>query len=406
MLVVDDNGTNRRIVREMLGTARVTVDEAATAAEGLEALRRAQQEGQPYRVAIIDAQMPDRDGFELAVEVRGDQSLTGTVRLLMLTSAGQRGDTQRCREVGIEGYLMKPLSRSDLLEAIATLLGAPGRAVGAEVITRHSIAESRPRMRLLLAEDNPVNQEVAATMLRKRGHTVTVVNNGREAVDAVAHGGPFDLVLMDIQMPEMDGFEATLVIRDGPAGATLPIIALTAHALTGERERCLAQGMNGYVPKPFRPHELFAAVEGFGTRAIGAAPERVIAPLPPTGAVPEPESVDLAGFRSAMREAGAEEAVDRILELFIEGTPDRLTALAVAVAAESGSAIEHAAHAFKSPAGSIGARGLEVMLQDLETAGKSGEIGLAPAAFERIREEAESVLVYLRLQRGKGPNDD
>jgi CheY-like chemotaxis protein len=273
------------------------------------------------------------------------------------------------------------------------------------LITRHTIAESRPKVRVLLAEDNPVNQEVAATMLRKRGHTVTVVNNGRQAVEAVAQGGPFDLVLMDIQMPELDGFGATREIRAGPAGAALPIIALTAHALSGERERCLAQGMDGYVPKPFRPHELFAAVEGFGSLLPAGSVRATTPTVGPSDAEATIPTVDLAGFRRTMREAGAEEAVDGILDLFIETAPERLTALAVVAAGGDGAAIEHAAHAFKSPAGSIGAHGLATLLLEMELAGKSGEIESARAAFERVRPEAESVLMYLRLRRGKGSND-
>ncbi len=410
ILVVDDNSTNRRIVREMLSVAAVVVDEAETPAKGIEALRRARAEGQPYAIAIIDAQMPDRDGFQLAAEVRADPALAGTVRLLMLTSAGQRGDIQRCREVGIEAYLMKPVSRSELLEATAALLGTTSQSGDAELITRHTIAESRPRLRLLLAEDNPVNQQVAATMLRKRGHTVTVVNNGREAVHAVTTGGPFDLVLMDIQMPELDGFAATREIRATPAGASLPILALTAHALTGERQRCLAAGMNGYVPKPFRPHELFTAVEGTGRAApeaedtcVPTPPDAPPAPPAPAGVESSPHvsrpSVDLGGFRRSMREAGAEESVPQILELFIEHAPERLSALAGAVATGDGMAIGRAAHAFRSPAGSIGAYGLEALLQEIELAGRASEIDRARATFEQVMPEAESVLNYLRLER-------
>jgi PAS domain S-box-containing protein len=402
MLVVDDNATNRRVICAMLGPAQVTVDEAASSAEGLDAIRRAREEGHPYSLAFIDAQMPDRDGFDLAADIRDDPSIAGTIRLLMLTSAGQRGDSQRCREVGIDGYLMKPLSRSDLLEATASLLGAGEFAPRVEVVTRHSIAESRTRLRILLAEDNQVNQEVAATMLRKRGHTVTVVNNGREAVDMVAEGGPFDVVLMDIQMPELDGFAATHEIRLGPAGAELPIIALTAHALTGERERCLAQGMNGYVPKPFRPHELFAAVESLGSVTVVPAPAKVPGPA----MVASSKAVDLAGFRSIMREAGAEEAVDGILDLFSESAPERLTALGAAVGAGDGVAIGRAAHAFKSPAGSIGAHGLQALLQEMEIAGTAGEIAQARATFARVGPEAESVLECLRVHRGKESKHD
>ncbi|MEO8029797.1 MAG: ATP-binding protein, partial [Gemmatimonadota bacterium] len=163
ILVVDDNETNRRIVREVLTVAGATVDEADSAAAGLIALQHAAGAGRPCGLAIIDSQMPDRDGFALAADIRADASLASSVRLLMLTSAGQRGDTQRCRDVGIEAYLMKPLSRSDLLEATGVVLGISGKVPAGGLITRHTIAESRPRLRLLLAEDNPVNQEVAAT---------------------------------------------------------------------------------------------------------------------------------------------------------------------------------------------------------------------------------------------------
>src|SRR3989475_1927801 len=236
MLIVDDNQTNRRILREMLGAEGIKVDEVATAAEGLEALRRGARKRAPYDLAILDVQMPDMDGFQLATAVRQDQTLART-KLLMLTSAGQRGDGERCRELGIRGYLTKPLSRVDLLEALGTVLAGPAEEAGTpDVVTRHTIAESRASLRVLLAEDNPVNQQVAVAMLVKRGHEVHVVGNGREAVDAVAERA-YDVVLMDIQMPEMDGFEATQAIRATPRGAQLPIIALTAHALSGGRER-------------------------------------------------------------------------------------------------------------------------------------------------------------------------
>src|SRR5881628_957814 len=244
LLVVDDNETNRRIVRDMLGAEGVAVHEAARADAGLEALRRTARVGTPYDLAILDAQMPDQDGFELATAIRADGALRET-RLLILTSAGQRGDGERCRQLGIQAYLTKPIARADLVEAVGTVLAGTRSAPGAaDLVTRNSIAESRHTLRILLAEDNPVNQQVATAMLLKRGHHVDVVSNGREAVDAVAREG-YDVVLMDIQMPEMDGFEATEKIRALSQGRTLPIIALTAHALSGERERCLARGMSG-----------------------------------------------------------------------------------------------------------------------------------------------------------------
>src|SRR5881628_3218680 len=261
LLVVDDNETNRRIVRDMLGAEGMAVHEAPRADTGLEALRDAARAGTPYDLAILDAQMPDQDGFELATAVRADRALAAT-RLLILTSAGQRGDGERCRQLGIQAYLTKPIARADLVEAVGTVLAGTVSAPGeADLVTRHSIAESRHALRILLAEDNPVNQQVATAMLLKRGHQVDVVANGREAVDAVG-AQRYDLVLMDIQMPELDGFAATEGIRALPEGRLLPIIALTAHALSGERERCLERGMTGYVAKPFKAHDLFAAIEG------------------------------------------------------------------------------------------------------------------------------------------------
>src|SRR5437867_2687332 len=278
MLIVDDNQTNRRILREMLAAEGIKVDEVSTATEGLAALRAGAAKRTPYDLAILDVQMPDMDGFQLATAVRGEKTLRRT-NLLMLTSAGQRGDGERCRELGIRGYLTKPISRADLLEALGTVLAGPEETATPDVVTRHTIAESRRSVRVLLAEDNPVNQQVAVAMLVKRGHEVHLAANGREAVDAVTHRD-YDVVLMDIQMPEMDGFEATHAIRALPKGKDLPIIGLTAHALSGERERCLSHGMTDYLAKPFKAHELFALVEGT------AEPRAAAEPAPETGAAP------------------------------------------------------------------------------------------------------------------------
>jgi PAS domain S-box-containing protein len=208
VLVVDDNPTNRRILLNMLSAADMLVTEANSGATGLAVLRRAQRDDMPFDLAVIDSEMPEMDGFELARSIGEDHTLA-TTRLVMLTSSGQRGDGQRCRELGILGYLPKPASRSDLLETLSTVMTGPAGATAAQggVVTRHTIAESRQRLEILVAEDNPVNQEVVAAMLRKRGHKVDVVATGRAAVDAAVRQR-YDVVLMDIQMPEMDGFEA------------------------------------------------------------------------------------------------------------------------------------------------------------------------------------------------------
>jgi len=390
LLVVDDNETNRRIVRDMLGAEGMAVHEASRADAGLEALRRAARARTPYDLAILDAQMPDQDGFELATAIRADRALTAT-RLLILTSAGQRGDGERCRQLGIQAYLTKPIARADLVEAVGTVLAGTASAPGAaDLVTRHSIAESRHALRILLAEDNAVNQQVATAMLLKRGHHVDVASNGREAVDAVARE-PYDVILMDIQMPEMDGFEATEQIRGLPQGRSLPIIALTAHALSGERERCLARGMSGYLAKPFKAHDLFAAVEGRGAQPADTAATRAPA-------------VDLAAFRRTMEEAGAADAVDGILETFVATLPQRLEALVAAAGGTEAEPLHRAAHAFKSAAGTIGAGHLAALLEEMERAAQGGDLAGARDKLEHVRGEAQAALDYIRTAT-KGGGD-
>jgi CheY-like chemotaxis protein len=316
--------------------------------------------------------------------------LSGT-KLLIFTSAGQRGDGQRCRDFGIEGYLSKPASRTDLLEAVSAVLGRADQGA-AQLVTRHAVAEARRALAILLAEDNPVNQEVAATMLRRRGHRVDVVANGREAVDAVARDH-YDVVLMDIMMPEMDGYQATAAIRATETGRTLPIVACTAHALSGERERCLAAGMSGYLPKPFKGHDLFAAVEGWSM----APPEPAAAPAatPPTAT-----AIDLDAFRRSMREAGAEDAVEAILATFVNTAPGRLSDLERAIGAADANGIRHAAHAYKSAAATLGAGELARRLGDLEASARQGEVGNAVVAFAEIRIAHQAVLAEIARANG------
>ena len=388
VLVVDDSAANRHVLRGMLDITGLDVAEAVDGAAGLDALRRAQQSGTPYDLAIIDSQMPGLDGFALGAAVRADPAIDDT-RLLMLTSSGQPGDGARCRELGINAYLAKPASRTDLLDAVGAVLGM-GPVAGPLVVTQHSIAESRRRLQILLAEDNVVNQEVAARMLRKRGHDVDVVGDGRAAVESVAHKR-YDVVLMDIQMPGMDGLEATRHIRSTTAGRDLTIIALTAHALSGEREKCLAQGMNDYLTKPFKGHDLFAVVEGrpdLRTAAPAAAPQ-------PSHDAP----VDLESFRRAMREVGIEDAVDGILDVFVQAADERIAALTAALAAGDAPEIKHAAHAFKSSVGTIGATRLAALLDQIEKAAAAGDLGQARALGAWFEEESAAVTAYVRHAR-------
>ena len=273
-LVVDDNSTNRRVLQGMLtrwGIKATAVDGGRTALQALEIAKNA---GRPFPLILLDGQMPEMDGFTLAERIQEDPELGGAM-IMMLTSAGHLGDAARCRELGIRAYLVKPIRQSELLESICQLLQKTPQQQAESLVTRHSLREAKKRQRILLAEDNAVNRTLAVRLLERRGYEVAIAVNGREAVAALEKES-FDAVLMDVQMPEMDGFEATAAIRtkEESAGGHMPIIAMTAHALKGDEERCLAAGMDAYVSKPIRTNELFATIERvLGTGAGGNGSE-------------------------------------------------------------------------------------------------------------------------------------
>jgi signal transduction histidine kinase/DNA-binding response OmpR family regulator len=259
VLVVDDNQTNRRIIEGMLKRWNMKAISAEGGEAALAQLSAAQEAGEPFGLILMDMHMPGMDGFELTERIRQGPH-PSTVTIMMLTSAGHRGDAARCQELGIAAYLLKPIRQSELREAIARVLGAREQDGAIPLITRYSLQDAREpsaSLHVLLAEDNRVNQRLATRLLEKRGHSVVVAADGREALAAIEKEG-FDLVLMDLQMPEMDGFEATVAIREKEkaGGARLPIVALTAHAMKGDREKCLAAGMDGYLTKPIRTPEL------------------------------------------------------------------------------------------------------------------------------------------------------
>ena len=264
-LIVDDNATNRRVLERMLTAWRMVPTLAASVPEALAALRAAQESRRPFQLVLTDAQLPDADGFTLARAIKDDPAIANTT-VVMLTSTGRPGDGERCRQSGVAAYLTKPIKRSDLRAAIVLALGgASAPRDRPALVTRHSVREGRQTGRILLVEDNAVNQLVARRLLEKRGHTVVIANNGREALAILGESAPawFGCALMDVHMPEMDGFECTAAIRDGERtnGIHLPIIAMTANAMKGDEARCLAAGMDGYMSKPIQPDELFELVE-------------------------------------------------------------------------------------------------------------------------------------------------
>jgi two-component system, sensor histidine kinase and response regulator len=239
----------------------------ATLADGgeqaLEILQACRTPGEKFAVIVVDGEMPDMSGFELAEQIKREASFQGAT-IMMVTSTSLLGDAARCRELGISAYLLKPVRQMELQEAICQILSPQCEAEPTALVTRHSLREERNRAHILLAEDNSVNQMLAVKLLQKRGYTITVAGNGKEVLAAMEKE-EFDLILMDLQMPEMDGFEATGMIRgkEKLSGRRIPIVAMTAHALKGYREQCLAAGMDGYLTKPIAREEMYATIEEF-----------------------------------------------------------------------------------------------------------------------------------------------
>ncbi|HEX9002624.1 MAG TPA: response regulator [Blastocatellia bacterium] len=375
ILVVDDNATNRRILQSTLtnwGLEPVLVESGH---EALLALDQAREAGKPFALVLFDYHMPEMDGFTLATEIRRRPRMAGTP-LIMLTSAGQGSEWDRRREIGIAACLTKPVRQAELLNAIIRILGKlPVTPRSAAVRAAPFLPAIRNKsLRILLAEDNGVNQRLAIRLLEKQGHRVAAANNGREALAALA-AERFDLVLMDIQMPEMDGFEATASIREQEraTGNHLPIIAMTAHAMKGDRERCLEAGMDEYISKPIQSEELF----------------RLIAELVPISEQPkqEPGAVVFDQAAALAQVEGDQELLAELVELFIADCPRLLAEIRQAIAQGQALALAHAAHSLKGAASNFRASGVVVLTQQLEDLARAEK--LAEAATVSVSLEAE-----------------
>ncbi len=403
-LVVDDNATNRRILEEILTNwgMRPAVVEGGQAA--LETLERARQSGDSIRLVLLDYQMPGMDGFAVAAEIKRHAELAATT-IMMLSSVGQRGDAQRCKELGVAAYLTKPVRQSVLLEAILAVQDRVARTVPAPaLVTRHSLREGQRPLRVLLAEDNPVNQLLVVRMLEKRGHSVAVAANGREALAAL-DAEDFDAVLMDVQMPEMDGFEATGRIRrkEEGTGRHLPVIALTAHAMRGDQERCLAAGMDGYLSKPIRAADLFETLENLPTGQVIPRPAPQGQPQPAPAEMDGDGPIDpkaLAGLR-ALESAGETGFLGQVIRTFLDSTPGRLTA--VKEAAEKGEAkgLERSAHSLRGSCGVLGVRRMAALCQEVETLAEAGRVKETASLVARLDEEFAAARSALEAELGR-----
>ncbi|HEX2064512.1 MAG TPA: response regulator, partial [Acidimicrobiales bacterium] len=333
------------------------------------------------------------DGLDVARAVAADPALAD-VRTVLLTSSAQRGELRRSREAGVHGYLTKPVRHSHLRGALATVLA--GGEAGEDLVTQDRLAEARNRRRarLLLAEDNPVNQKVAARMAEKLGFGVDVAPTGVEAVEAVAEHS-YAAVLMDVQMPRMDGYQATAAIRARePDGSRIPIIAMTASAMEGDRERCLAAGMDDYLPKPLREDDLatalarWAPVDGEKERPVPEESPRARPDVPATGDVLDPGEVE------KLRDLGARSGIDMLAELgsiYAQETPPRLAALRAAVAAGDAVAVREQAHTIKGTAVALGASGLAEQAARLEAMGREGRLEGAEQLVDEVEAESERV---------------
>jgi PAS domain S-box-containing protein len=383
-LVVDDNATNRCILREMVERWQIRSDCASGVPEALSMLRQAGEARDPCRLVLLDANMPEIDGFQLAEQLHRELGRDGPV-IVMLTSGDRPGDAARCQQLGITAYVLKPIKPSELLDAIVLALGGPPLE-DEEVPCLVQPPPLRP-LHILLAEDSLVNQKLVLGLLDRDGHTVVVANNGKEALNALETQA-FDLVIMDIQMPEMDGFEATAAIRsrERRQEGHVPILAMTAHAMKGDRERCLASGMDGYLAKPIRARQLREAiVRMLGTSATAPAPDARCA-----------ENTASLDWSDALRTVGGDsKLLASLIHAFLEESPRLTAAIHQALAAGDAAALHTAAHTLKGSLQYLGAHQAAQAAYHLETLARAGDQEKAPGAWTLLESQLTELTAVL-----------
>ena len=398
VLIVDDNRTNRRILREALRGCSMLPETASDVPLAVRALERMETAGTPFHLVLADVHMPVADGFDLVERMRTDPRLAATP-ILMLTSSGRFDDMQRCLNLKVAGYLHKPVRRAALLRAIADVL-QPRATVSAQETAAGQAPAAAQALRILLAEDNQVNQWVAIQMLERMGHAVTVVSNGREALER-SDAEPFDLILMDIQMPEMDGVEATAQIRkrEQQTGAHLPIIAMTAHTVKGDRERFLQQGMDGYVPKPVSSRQLRAELDRFSGSA--AAFDSAI-----SGGTPEVESFESRWNpqEALTRLGGDENLVQDVLCIFLDQSPGLFAGLRQGVLAGDSAMVEKTAHSLKGELSYLGVPSLVENMRALEQHGRNTQMEAARALLPEVERQMEALTSAIRRSHSSTPS--
>jgi two-component system, sensor histidine kinase and response regulator len=400
-LVVDDNATNRLILREVLTRWGMRPALAESAPEALAVMREAAVSGSPFALVLSDVMMPGVDGFQLALRIKEEPDLARAA-VILLSSADKQYDGARCRQAGVAAYLSKPVKHSELLDAILMALDpsttvTPRQNLGGHQGQQTNVpGRSRP-LCVLLVEDNATNQLLAVSLLEKAGHTVGTAKNGNEALACVAQRC-FDVVLMDIQMPEMDGFEATARIREREqaTGQRVPIVAMTAHAMKGDRERCLAAGMDGYISKPIQAAVLYQTLAAFAPADPVAEPTSP-APAPVIeGDARDPTDAGMTVRRARTsadlvdktvllaRVGGREDRLRAIIHVFLDESSQLMAELKEALANRDASRLKTLAHSLKGAVGLFGVSGIIEAAQTLECLGQSGELTEAPETYKRL----------------------
>ena len=411
VLIVDDNTTNRILLQEMTTSWGLVPTITANGKEALDRFNKAFAYGRPYRLILLDMQMPELDGFDVAKMIK-DAPSGEDARIILLSSSGQGGDADRCKEIGISGYLPKPIKKSDLFDAILMTMGLGSEEIPT-VITRHKVYEARESFNILLAEDNLINQTLAIKLLETRGHRVALASNGKEAVEAFKKGD-FDLILMDIQMPEMDGFEATRRIRELEAEnkstinneqSTIPIIAMTAHAMTGDREKCIAAGMDEYVSKPIKPAGLYSVIDKVARKSQSEKEKKRTQPLQGSKIFSQ-KTFDLSGTMETV--LGNEDLFREIAGMFIETCPDYIAGIKIAIAGNDAGILEREAHSLKGAVGNFGAKEAYEVAHRLEKLGEEGEMATAAGELSNLESALNELASEMKivLQEMKNENSD
>jgi PAS domain S-box-containing protein len=408
VLVVDDNETNRRILEEILSNWRMKPTLADGGAAALAALTRAADEGDPYSLVLMDVMMPEMDGFTLAERIKQHPEFAQAV-VLMLSSADRAGDAARCRDLGLQRYLTKPVRQSELLDTILQVLGVReqlrekgkrgrrGDSKSTSPLRRSNSGRyaSRRSCRVLVAEDNPVNQKLALRLLEKHGHVVRLANNGREALELLEQEA-FDVILMDVQMPEMGGFEATARIRaaEKDSGRHIPIVALTAHAMRGDRERCLDAGMDAYVCKPIQEMDLLRVIDELVPVQPDESDSTAASPKSASPPFANKEPVDLIAALDGI--GGDRDLLGELASTFLANWPDMEAQIRAALANDNCDSARNSAHALKGSVSVFHASKARDLAQRLEMAAKNGDLSGAGSLWSELSLEIEEVCRALR----------